>query len=165
MPASFIRAKPLQALKFTAVVGALAFAVAGIVGIVPGGELPGLLYLAFFPMILGVVVGGEALLAGYRLARADDPTARFRARRGYTAIRALELVATVAAPGLFYGLIVQVGGEVPGPGAIGLLFVGIALGLLAHGAVLLRTLVEYYYHHRGRSSFSGPGKRGGNVVE
>jgi len=31
--------------------------------------------------------------------------------------------------------------------------------------LLLRTPVEDYHHHRGRSSFSGPGKRGGNVVE
>lgn len=148
MPSSFIREKPLQALKLTAVVGALAFAVVGLFGVLPGRGLNGLLSLAFFPMILAVVVAGEALLAGYRLARADDPAARLVARRGYTAIRAIELVVTVVAPGIFYVLIVSVGNEVAGPGAIGLLLVGIALGLVAYGAVLLRTLVEYYYHRR-----------------
>lgn len=164
MSSSFIRAKPLQALKLTAVIGTLVSGVAGFAGVLPGQNLPALLVLAFFPMILAVVVGAEALFAGYRLARADDPVARLTARRGYTAIRVIEVAVTVAAPGVFYVLIVQIGGEVPGPGAIGLLFIGIALGLLAYGAVLLRTLVEYYYHRR-RSSPSRTGDRGGNVVE
>lgn len=164
MPSSFIQAKPLQALKLATVIGTLAFAFASIVGLLPGQELTGLLYLAFFPMLLAVVVGGEGLLAGYRLARADEPIARITARPGYTAIRAIELVVTVVAPGVFYGLIMQFGSEVPGPGAIGLLFIGIALGLLAYGAVLLRTLVEYYDYHR-ESSVPGTGEQGGSVVE
>ena len=164
MPSTFVRDKPLQALKLAAVVGVLAFAFAGFVGVLPGRQLNGLLSLAFFPMLLAVVVGAEALLAGYRLARADDPAARLTARRRYTAIRALELVVTVVAPGIFYVLIVRVGSETAGPGAVGLLFVGIALGLLAYGAVLLRTLAEYYYHRR-RSATSRTGERGGNVAE
>jgi len=164
MPSSFVRARPLQALKLTAVIAVLVFACAGIVGVLPGQELNGLLYLAFFPTILAIVVGAEALLAGYRLARAADPVARLTVRRGYTAVRAIELVMTVAAPGIFYALIVQIGSEVPGPGAIGLLFVGIALGLLAYGAVVLRTLVEYYDHRR-RSAVSGAGERGGNDAD
>ena len=164
MPSSFFQAKPLQALKFTVVTGALAFAFASFIGIIPGQGLNGLLYLAFFPIILAVVVGAEALLAGYRLARTDDAAARLTARRGYTAIRAIELVVTVAAPGIFYILIVQIGGEVAGPGAIGLLFIGLALGLLAYGAVLLRTLVEDYYHRR-RSSSSRTVEHGGNIAE
>lgn len=77
-------------------------------------------------------------------------------------MRAIEVVVTVAAPGTFYLLIVQIGGDVPGPGAIGLLFIGIALGLLAFLAVLLRTLVEYYYHRRGRST-SRPVDRGSDL--
>lgn len=164
MPSPFIRAKPLQTLKLTAVVSALTFAFASIVGILPAQDLGSLLYLAFFPMILAVVVGAEALLAGYRLAQADDPAARLTARRGYTVVRAIELVVTVAAPGIFYVLIVQIGGEVAGPGAIGLLFIGIALGLVAYAAVLLRTLTEYY-SHRKRSSLSRTTKRGENVTE
>lgn len=164
MPSPFVRAKPLQALKLTAVIGVLAFAVAGFVGVLPGRELTGLLYLAFFPAILAVVVGAEALLAGYRLARADDPAARLTARRGYTAVRAVELVGAIVAPGTFYALIVQIGGEVAGPGAIGLLFIGSGLGLVAYGSVLLRTLAEYYYH-RKRSRPSRAEKRGGSVAE
>jgi len=164
MPSSFIRAKPLQALKLTAVIGSLALGLASFAGVLPGQNLTGLLSLAFFPMILAVVVSAEALLAGYRLVRADDPAARLTAQRGYTAIRVIELVVTVAAPGIFYALIVRIGGEVPGPGAIGLLFIGIGLGLLAYGAVLLRTLVEYYYH-RQRTSVSRTDERGGDLAE
>lgn len=152
MPSTFIRDKPLQALKLGSVIVAITFALAGGVGLLPGRGLDALLYLAFFPMVLSLVVAGETLLAGYRLARTDDPAARLTARRGYTAIRVIEGVVTVGSPGAFYLLIVRIGGEVAGPGAIGLLFIGIALGLLAFGAVLLRTLAEYYYHRRDHSS-------------
>lgn len=164
MPSPFIRARPLQALKLAAVIGTLVFGVAGFAGVLPGQNLTSLLVLAFFPMILAIVVGAEALMAGYKLAGADDPAARLAARRGYTVIRVIEVVVTIAAPGVFYVLIGQIGGEVSGPGAIGLLFIGITLGLLAYGAVLLRTLVEYYYHHQ-RYSSSRTADRGGNVVE
>lgn len=148
MPSSFIRDKPLQALKVTAVMGVLAFGLVSFVGVLPGQELTGLLFLAFFPILLAVVVGGEALLAGYRLARTAEPAARLTARPGYTAIRAIEVVVAVVAPGIFYVLIVQFGGDVAGPGAFGLLFIGIGLGLLTYGSVLLRTLGEYYYHRK-----------------
>lgn len=164
MPSPFIQAKSLQALKLAAVIGLLAFACVGFVGVLPGQELTGLLVLAFFPLMLAVVVTAEALLAGFRLVQAADPVARLTARRGYTAIRAIELVVTVVAPGIFYVLIVQKGGEVAGPGAIGLLFIGIALGLLAYGSVVLRTFTEYYYH-RKRPPLSRTEKRGGNVAE
>lgn len=164
MPSTFIQDKPLQALKLTAVIGALAFGLVSLMGILPGQGLNGLLYLAFFPIILAVIVGTEALLTGYRLARSDDPTGRLTAQRGYTAIRAVELIVTVGAPTTFYVLIVQIGGEVPGPGAIGLLFIGIGLGLLAYASVLLRTLAEYYYL-RTRSSSSGSNEHGGNASE
>lgn len=115
-------------------------------------------------MGLSLVVAGEALLAGYRLARTDDPVARLTDRRGYTAIRVIEVVVTVGAPGAFYLLIVQIGSEVTGPGAIGLLFIGIARGLLAFAAVLLRTLTEYYYHRRDSSS-SRPIERGSDMAD
>lgn len=164
MPSSFIRAKPLQALKLTAVLGSIALGVASVAGVLPGQNLTSLLSLAFFPMMFAVVVSGEALLAGYRLVRADDPAARLTSQRGYTAIRVIELVVSVTAPGIFYALIVRIGGEVPGPGAIGLLFIGIGLGLLAYGAILLRTLVEYYYHRR-HASMSRTDERCGNVAE
>lgn len=164
MSSSFILSKPLQAFKLTAVIGTLILGGVGFAGVLPGQNLTGLLVLAFFPFILSVVVGSEALFAGYQLARSDDPVARLTARRGYTGIRVIEVVVTVAAPGIFYVLIVQIGGEVPGPGAFGLLFIGIGLGLLAYGAVLLRTLAEYYYHRR-RFSPSRTGDHGGKAVE
>jgi hypothetical protein len=164
MSSRFIQARPLQALKLIAVVGILAFAFVSFVGVLPGQELTGLLVLAFFALVLAVVVAAEALLAGHQLAQADDPVARLTARRVYTAIRAIELVVTVVAPGIFYVLIVQKGGEVAGPGAIGLLFTGIVLSLLAYCSVVLRTLTECYYHPK-RPHLSRTDKRSGNVAE
>lgn len=152
MPSTFIYEKPLQALKLTAVIGALAFGLASLIGILPGQVLNGLVYLAFFPIILAVIVGAEALLTAYRLAVADDPSMRLTSRRRYTAIRAIELVVTVGAPTIFYVLIVQIGGEVPGPGAIGLLFIGTGLAMVAYSSVLLRTLTEYYSLRKRSSS-------------
>jgi hypothetical protein len=148
MSSTFIYEKPLQALKLTAVIGALAFGVSSLIGVLPGQGLNGLLYLAFFPIILAVSVGAEALLTGYRVAVAEDPTLRLTIKRAYAAIRGIELIVTVGAPTIFYMLIVQFGDEVPGPGAIGLLFIGTGLALLAYASVVLRTLTEYYYFRK-----------------
>jgi len=164
MPSSFIRDKPLQALKLTVVIGALVFGLSSYAGILPGDGLNGLLYFAFFPVILAVVVASEALRTGYRLVRTDDPAARLTARPVYTVIRAIELIVAVVAPTIFYILIVQLGSEVAGPGAIGLLFIGAALGLLVYGSLLLRAVTEYYYH-RKRSSLSKTDAHGEHVTE
>lgn len=164
MPSSFVREKPLQALKLTAVIGILAFGLTSYVGVLPGQGLTGLLSLAFFPIILAVIVGSEALLTGYRLAQAADPVARVTARRWWTVIRAIELTVVVFAPTTFYILIVQLGSEAAGPGAIGLLFMGVILGLSAYASVLLRTLAEYYFY-RKRSAPSRTNERGGDVAE
>ncbi|MFC7043962.1 hypothetical protein [Halonotius sp. GCM10025705] len=152
MPATFIREKPLQALKLTTVIGALVFAVASLVGIVPSRGLNGLLYLTFFPFLLAIIVGAEGLLAGYRLGRTEDPVAQLTARRKYTAIRATEVIVVIGTPAIFYALIVQLGGEAAGPGAIGLLFIGFGLAVLAYAAVLLRTLTEFYYYRKQSAS-------------
>lgn len=151
MPLQFARTKPLQALKLGSVVVLLVLGVAGFVGLFDRG-LDALLLVAFVPMLLALVVAGEALLAAVRLARADDPGARLADRPAYTAIRVVEVVVAVVAPATFYVLVVRIGDEVAGPGAIGLLLYGVALGAAALGAVLLRTLVEYYVHRRERSS-------------
>lgn len=164
MPSKFLSEKPLQAIKLTAVIGALTFGLASLIGLLPGQVLNGLLYLTFFPIILGVIVGAEALLTGYQLAVADDPATWATTRRWYKAIRAIELVGAVGAPTTFYVLIVQIGGEVPGPGAIGLLFIGTGLAFVAYTSVLLRTLTEYYTL-RKRSSHSKAGERSGNAAE
>lgn len=162
MSQAFIHAKPLQALKLGSVLGILVFGIVGIAGLLPRQGLDGLLILAFFPMVLALVVGAEALLAGYRLARADDPGSRLRSRPWYTAVRVIEVVATIGAPGTFYVLIVEVGSEIAGPGTIGVLFFGVGLGLVAFGAVVLRTVVEYYYHRQNRSMARHD--RGGNGI-
>lgn len=164
MTRPFVRAKPLQALKLGATVGLVGFAVAGFAGLLPGQELTGLLLLAFLPVLLALVIAGEALVTLTRLLRADDPIARLTARPAYTAVRAIELGVAVVAPVTFYVLVVEIGGELAGPGAVGLLFVGIAAGLLALAAVLLRTLFEYYRHRRRRSS-TDPVPTGNDVAE
>lgn len=164
MAPRFAHDKPLQALKLGAVIAVLVFGIAVFFGLLAGRGLDGLLLLAFFPMVLAVVVAGEVLLAGFRLARTEDPSALLAARPVYTVIRAIEVVVTVGAPATFYVLVVRIGGEVAGPGAVGLLFIGIGLGLLACGAVLVRTLAEYYYHRRDRTSPDHL-ERGGNVAE
>lgn len=152
MPSTFFHEKPLQALKLTAAISALAFGVTAIIGIFPGRVLNPLLYVAFSPVILAVIVGAEGLLTGYRVAAATHPRWQHRPTRGYTAIRIIELILTVGTPAIFYVLIVQIGDKVPGPGAIGLLFIGTGLALLAHASVVLRTLTEYYYFRKGSNS-------------
>lgn len=164
VPSVFIRRQPLQALKLTIAIGVLAFGVTSLIGVLPGQGLNGLLYVAFVPIVLAVIVGSEALLAGYRLTQAEDPAKRLRTRRGYTVIRAIELVMTVGAPGIFYGLVLRIGSEVPGPGAIGLLFIGAGLGVVAYASVILRTLTEYYYL-RKRTASSRTDEPGRDVAE
>ncbi|WP_435186865.1 hypothetical protein [Halobellus sp. EA9] len=164
MPSTFVRAGPLQALKLAAVVCVVAFGLLSFVDVLPGQELNGLLFLAFFPVVLAVVVGTEALLAVYRLLRAEDPIARLTDRRAYTAVRAIEAVVAVVAPGTFYVLVVRIGGDVAGLGAVGLLFVGVGLAGSAYGSVILRTLAEYYYH-RKRSPPSRADERAGGLAE
>lgn len=151
MVRQFVRSKPLQALKLGSVVVLLAYGIAGSVGLLERG-LDALLLVAFVPVLLAPVVAGEALLAAARRVRADDPVARIAARPGYVTVRAIELVVAVVAPATFAVLIVRIGDEVAGPGAIGLLLYGAALGAAALGAVLLRTLVEYVSYRRDRSS-------------
>lgn len=151
MPLQFARSKPLQALKMGTVVLLLGLGLAGVAGLLDRG-LDALLLLAFIPMLLALVVAGEALLAATRLARADAPGDRLTGRPAYVAVRTIEVAVAVVAPATFYVLVVRVGDEVSGPGAIGLLLYGAALGAAALGAVLLRTVVEYVSYRRDRAA-------------
>jgi hypothetical protein len=54
----------------------------------------------------------------------------------------------VTAGAAFVVLIATLPENLPGPGAIGVLFVGVALGLLVLAAVLARTVLEYVLHRR-----------------
>lgn len=154
MSRSFIHAKPLQALKLGAVLAIFWIGLLGIAGLIPGLGLDTVLILAFVPLGFGPVVGAEALYAVYRIAR-DDRGKRIRRRPLYTAIRALELGATIGAPVTFYVLIGAVGNGVATPGTgLALLLFGVGLGLLAFGAVFLRTVAEYYYHRKHRAMSS-----------
>jgi hypothetical protein len=146
----FLAEKPLQVSKFCFVVGVLAVGLVGFFGLVPGRGLDALLLVPFASFALAVVVAGEALLAAYRVVRADDPpTARLAARPGYTVVRAVEAVVAVLAVGGVVGTLAALPDEpMPGPGAIGLLFAFAALGLLVLVASLVRTAAEYVYYRR-----------------
>jgi hypothetical protein len=148
----FLAAKPLQACKLVAVVCILAVATLGFFRILPGQQLRVLLLVAFLGPVLALVVLAEALVAGYRTLRSEDdesPTDRLAARPAYTAVRAVEVVVPLLAGGAFAVLIATLPDEpMSGPGAIGLLFVGVGLGLLALVSILVRTLAEYVLHRR-----------------
>ncbi|MFC6615293.1 hypothetical protein ACFQAS_10075 [Halopenitus salinus] len=147
----FLAAKPLQACKLVAVVCILAIATLGFFRILPGQQLRVLLLVAFLGPVLALVVLAEALVAGYRTLRSEDdsPTDRLAARPAYTVVRAVEVVVPLLAGGAFAVLIATLSDEpMSGPGAIGLLFVGVGLGLLALVSILVRTLAEYVLHRR-----------------
>ncbi|MFA9515824.1 hypothetical protein ACERIT_01155 [Halopenitus sp. H-Gu1] len=151
MPRQFLATKPLQACKLAVVIGTLVFAGLGFFRIVPDQQLRVLLLLAVLGPALTLVVLAETLFAGYRVVRADDsPADRLTAHPAYTAVRAGEVIITLLAAGAFVVIIGTLPDEpLPGPGAIGLLFMGVVLGLVALGAILVRTLTEYYLHRRG----------------
>lgn len=150
----FVTAKPLQAGKLVGILGALGFAVVGLVGIVPDQQSRVLLLVAFLGPVLTLVILVEALVAGYRAARAPEPaTDRLTARPAYTAVRTGEFLVAGLTAGTLVGSIATLPGEpVPELGAMGLLFVGVLLGLLVLVASLVRTLAEYYYHRRSRAA-------------
>lgn len=143
----FARAKPLQAGKLATIVLVLLYAAGATSGHLPGG-LQALLFTAVFSLGLTLVIVAETLRAGFRATRADEPPGRRLAhRRVYTAVRAAEaVIAILAASAVVVSFSVFT--PVAGPGAIGLLFIMVALGLLILGASLVRTLTEYYYHRR-----------------
>jgi hypothetical protein len=150
MPRQFLAEKPLQASKFCFVVAVLAVGLVGVSGVVPGRGLDTLLLVPVASFALALVVAGETLVAAYRVARADDPpTAQLAARPGYTVVRAFEAVAAALVVGGIAGTLATLPDEpIPGPGAIGLLFAFVALGLLVLVASLVRTTTEYVYYRR-----------------
>ena len=150
----FLAAKPLQTSKLAVIVGVLVFGLVGYFRVIPGQQLGALLLVPFVSILLALVIVGETLVASYRVARADDPlSSRLTARPAYAVVRILEaVIALLAAGGIVVAILTLPDEPMPGPGAIGLLFVFAALGLLVLVTSLGRTLVEYYYYRRNRSS-------------
>ncbi|WP_096390650.1 hypothetical protein [Halopenitus persicus] len=149
MSRQFLAAAPLQACKLAAVLVTVLAAIAALTGLSPVGPLRVLLIVAFIGPLLGLVVLVETLVAGYRALLTDEePLGRFGDRPVYLVLRVLEVVLTVTAGGAFVVLIWTLPENLPGPGAIGVLFVGVALGLLVLVAVLARTVLEYVLHRR-----------------
>ena len=143
----FLAAKPLQACKLAAIAGVLLFGLAGFFGVIPGQQLGALLLVPAVSIALALVVIAETLVVGYRAVRAADPRAdRLTVHPAYTVVRALEAaVAFLAAGGIVATIAALPDEPIPGPGAIGLLFVFVALGLLVLVTSLVRTLAAYYY--------------------
>ena len=142
----FLARKPLQASKLAAVLAVLLFGTLGFFRVVPDRQLTALLAVPFVGFALALVVLGEALVAGSRLVSTDAPaTARIDDRPVYTTVRVIEVVAALLTIGGIAGTIASVPeSPLPGPGAIGLLFITAGFGLLVLGATLVRTSVEYY---------------------
>lgn len=153
MVRQFVAARPLQASKLGAVSAVLAFGVLGFFRIVPGQQLTALLLVPLASIVLALVVAAETLIAGYRtVSDGRSATERVRARPGYTVVRTVEAAAAILTVAGIAGLITAIPDEpMSGPGAIGLLFVMVALGLLALAATLVRTAVEYYDYRRERA--------------
>ncbi|MFC7046062.1 hypothetical protein ACFQH6_12140 [Halobacteriaceae archaeon GCM10025711] len=150
MSRQFLRAKPLQAGKLVAVVVTLLYSTGVFFGLLPTRSVESLLLVPALGIVLVLVVAAETLFAGYRLLRADCPvTARLAERPAYSVVRIGEVLAVVLSIGGFVFVVSRIpNGPMAGPGAIGLLFVIVGLGVLILGGSLVRTLTEYYYHRR-----------------
>ncbi len=146
MCSQFIRIKPIQAFKLTAIIAALLFAAGGISGVIPDQGFNSLFVIIFLSIGLTLVIAGETLLASYRSIRTGFSLPDlFADRQLYTVIRAIEVVSALLATGGLVSLIATLPDEPPaGPGAIGLLFIVAGLGLVVLGGCLVRTLTEYY---------------------
>lgn len=154
MSLRFLRSKPLQAVKFAAIIAVLLYAGLGIFGrILDQGAGPLLLPIVF-SLALTLVIAVEALRSGYLALRADGPLGRqVAARPGYTVVRVAEAAIAIIASGVFIAIFTAAtDGPMAGPGAIGLALIGAGLGLLVIGASLVRTLTEYYFHRRSRAA-------------
>jgi hypothetical protein len=147
MSPSFHRSEPVQAAKLASIVVTLVLATAGFVGLLPGQSVGSLFLVPLLALVLVAVVTAETLLWSYRALRSDDtPSDRLRNRPAYALVRAGEAgVAALAAGSFVFVLWSLPDGPMAGPGAIGLLFVVVGLGLLVVAGCLVRTLTEYYY--------------------
>lgn len=151
MPSTFARSKPLQAGKLVAIVLTLVFALAGIFGLLPGAGLTALLVVPIVSLALAAVVALETLWAAAVAVRTDGlRTQGVTDRPLYTIVRAGEVVVAIPAAVTFIGLFVTfTDGPMSGPGAIGLLFIGVGLGVLILSVSLVRTVGEYYRYSQG----------------
>lgn len=150
MSLQFARAKPLQACKLAAIVAVLLFSAGVVSGVVPSRGPTSLLLVPLLAFALAAAVAAEALLAGYRAVRAGGPlTARLADRPAYGVVRAGEVLLAVLSVGAFALVVAALpDGPMAGPGAIGLWFLVVGLGLLVLAGSLVRTLTEYYFQRR-----------------
>lgn len=148
MSLQFVRDRPVQAAKLVAIVATLLFAVGGVFGVIPDQGLTSLFPIVLLSLGLLLVILVETLLAGYRSTRGRCSLAdQFAEHRAYILVRAVELLGAIITAGGFVFLIVMLPDEAPaGPGAIGLLFILVGLGLVVLASSLLRTVTEYYYY-------------------
>lgn len=161
MSVRFVAAKPLQAGKLAAIIGAFFFTIAGFLRFLPSNLLGSqppfmdwqLTVIVLVPLVslaLVLVVTAETLVAIYRTARADErPTDRFADRPVYTLVRIGEAaVAILGTAGLIFAISTLAAEEMPAPAGVALMLLVLGISLLILAASLARTLAEYYYHRR-----------------
>ena len=150
MSTQFVRAEPLQACKLTAIVALLLYSTGVFFGVVPSQGITSLFLVPLLAFALALVVTAEALFTGFRSVHTDGSlTDRFTDRRVYVIVRAAEVVLAVLPVGVVVAIVAALpDGPMAGPGAIGLFFVLIGLGLLVLGGSLVRTVAEYYYYRQ-----------------
>lgn len=151
MSRQFIRAKPLQACKLIGIVATLIFSVGVFSELISDPDVITLFLIPLLGLGLAIAIDAETLIVGYRSLRSGGPQKDLLADRPvYNIVRAVEVFLTILAVGIFMFIIAALpDGPMAGPGAIGLWFIMVGLGLLILGGSLVRTLTEYYYHrHR-----------------
>ncbi|WP_265111091.1 hypothetical protein [Halosolutus halophilus] len=92
----FIKSKPLQAVKLTAIIVTLPYALGVVFGLIPDQSVTSLFLIPSLSLGFALVVTAESLLVGYRSPRTGRPlTDRFADRPMYSIVRAGEAIIVV----------------------------------------------------------------------
>ncbi|QLG29810.1 hypothetical protein HUG10_19550 (plasmid) [Halorarum halophilum] len=150
MSRQFIRAKPLQACKLIGIVATFVFSAGVFSELISDPDVITLLLIPILALGLAIAIAAETLIVGYRSLRSGGLQKDLLANRPvYSIVRAVEVFLVILSVGIFIFIITTLpDGPMAGPGAIGLWFIMVGLGLLILGGSLVRTLTEYYYHRQ-----------------
>ena len=154
MSRQYIRAKPLQACKLIGTVATLVFSAGVFSGLVSDPDVITLFLIPVLALGLALAIAAETLIVGYRSLRIGGPQKDWLADRPlYNIVRAAEVFLAILSVGIFTFIIATLpDGPMAGPGAIGLWFIMVGLGLLILGGSLVRTLTEYYYYRHSSTA-------------
>jgi hypothetical protein len=140
----------LQAGKLAAIAVTVLFATLAVFGPLAGQVVSALFMVVQLCLLLVAVVAAETLSAVYRSVRAGGPlSARLAADPRYAAVRATEVLFAALSVGAYAYLFSVVVDEPPaGPGAVGLTFVAVGIGLLTLAGSFLRGVTELVRYRR-----------------